>query len=266
MKRLTCWRSAVLSIVTVLTLPVYAQAADYSFTTEAPDDYYPSTSYEDVHGARYNYGGNNVIDYQIPELEYGSFSTTQTGVMEKTKLPGLQQSVYSSTGGTGYGITTSDGVYVSSPYVDIPTSTITQMPAYTSADGMERSDGSIGTLKIPTLGINMKVWEGETNSSMSKGLGHYSSTSAWNGNIAVCGHNRGAKYTIGEIKNLEIGDKITYTTIYGTRTYSVSLVEIISASDWSYLQSTADNRITITTCLANQPSKRACVQAVQISD
>ena len=37
MKRLTCWRSAVLSIVTVLTLPVYAQAADYSFTTEAPD-------------------------------------------------------------------------------------------------------------------------------------------------------------------------------------------------------------------------------------
>mgnify|MGYP005814870919 FL=1 len=45
MKRLTCWRSAVLSIVTVLTLPVYAQAADYSFTTEAPDDYYPSTSY-----------------------------------------------------------------------------------------------------------------------------------------------------------------------------------------------------------------------------
>ena len=157
-------------------------------------------------------------------------------------------------------------MYVSSPYVDIPTSTITQMPAYTSADGMERSDGSIGTLKIPTLGINMKVWEGETNSSMSKGLGHYSSTSAWNGNIAVCGHNRGAKYTIGEIKNLEIGDKITYTTIYGTRTYSVSLVEIISASDWSYLQSTADNRITITTCLANQPSKRVCVQAVQISD
>ena len=82
----------------------------------------------------------------------------------------------------------------------------------------------------------------------------------------MCGHNRGAKYTIGEIKNLEIGDKITYTTIYGTRTYSVSLVEIISASDWSYLQSTADNRITITTCLANQPSKRVCVQAVQISD
>ena len=258
--------SMALAAAVVCSLSVSTQAADYTFTTKGAADYYGATSYEEVYGFRYNYGGANAVDYQLPELEYGSFSTTQTGVMEKTKLPGLQQSVYSSTGGTGYGITTSDGVYVSSPYVDIPTSTITQMPAYTSADGMERSDGSIGTLKIPTLGINMKVWEGETNSSMSKGLGHYSSTSAWNGNIAVCGHNRGAKYTIGEIKNLEIGDKITYTTIYGTRTYSVSLVEIISASDWSYLQSTADNRITITTCLANQPSKRVCVQAVQISD
>ena len=65
----------------------------------------------------------------------------------------------------------------------------------------------------------MKVWEGETNESMKKGLGHYSSTSAWDGNIGVCGHNRGAKYTIGSIKDLEIGDTITYTTIYGTRTY-----------------------------------------------
>lgn len=31
---------------------------------------------------------------------------------------------------------------------------------------MERKDGSIGTLKIPSLDINMKVWEGETNASM----------------------------------------------------------------------------------------------------
>lgn len=38
----------------------------------------------------------------------------------------------------------------------------------------------------------------------------------------------------------------------------------IASTDWSYLQATADNRITITTCLANQPSKRVCVQAVEV--
>jgi len=118
-------------------------------------------------------------------------------------------------------------------------------------------------VKIPSLGINMKVWEGETNASMKKGLGHYSSTSAWNGNVCVCGHNRGAKYVIGDIKNLERGDTITYTTIYGTRTYAVASVKIISNTDWSYLQSTADNRITLTTCLANHPESRVCVQAVE---
>ena len=70
---------------------------------------------------------------------------------------------------------------------------------------------------------------------------------------------------IGDIKDLEIGDTITYTTIYGTRTYKVVLVKTISSSDWNYLQATVDNRITITTCLTNQPSKRVCVQAVEVN-
>lgn len=260
MKRTKHLLGMVLALSAVLSLPVYAQAADYHFTTEAPDDYYPSSSYEDVYGSQYNYGGPNIADFQIPELEYGVFSTTQTGIMEKVHLPGLQEAVI-TVSGDGYGVGSGLPAIADIPGLD--SFPIYEQPAYTSADGMERSDGSIGTLKIPSLGINMKVWEGETNSSMSKGLGHYSSTSAWDGNVGVCGHNRGARYVIGDIKDLEIGDKITYTTVYGTRTYVVSLVETISSSDWSYLQATADNRITITTCLANHPEKRICVQAVE---
>ena len=65
------------------------------------------------------------------------------------------------------------------------------------------------------------------------------------------------------IKDLEQGDTITYTTIYGTRTYQVTTVKIISNTDWSYLQSTADNRITLTTCLADHPESRVLVQAVE---
>lgn len=259
MKRLVCM---ALMIVTVLSLSVSAFAAEYTFESSADTEYYPSTSYEDVYSSSYNYGGINLVDYQIPELPYGSFSTTQTGIMEKARLPGLQQFVNVSTGTGSYGV--DDGNY-GGPGISGggTTAPVYREPAYTSADDMERGDGSIGTLKIPVLDINMKVWEGETNASMAKGLGHYSTTSAWDGNVGVCGHNRGAKYVIGDIKDLEIGDTITYTTIYGTRTYEVVLVKTISSSDWSYLQATADNRITITTCLANQPSKRVCVQAVE---
>ncbi len=260
-KHLLCM---VLTLAAVSSLSISAFAADYSFDSTGNTDYYPSTSYEDTYNSRYNYGEINPIDYQIPELPYGVLSTTQIGVMEKVRLSGLQQSVGMPAGTGSYGI---DGGGYNIPSVSGSTAItpIYQQPAYTSAEDMERKDGSIGTLKIPSLDINMKVWEGETNTSMAKGLGHYSSTSAWNGNVGVCGHNRGSKYVIGSIKDLEIGDRITYTTTYGTRTYAVDSVEIISSSDWSYLQATADNRITITTCLANRPSKRVCVQAVEVN-
>lgn len=259
MKHIRRLAELALMLMTMAALSVGTFAADYSFETGAGTEYYPATSYADTYGAAYNYGGPNLVDYQIHEFPYGVSGTTRIGIMEKNYLPGLQQNAGTSISGE-YGI--SGGLY------DFPATAappVLSVPAYTGVDGMERKDGSIGTLKIPSLNINMKVWEGETRASMAKGLGHYSSTSGWDGNIGVCGHNRGAKYNIGSIRNLEIGDTITYSTVYGTRTYTVILVKTISDSDWSYLQVTADNRITITTCLADRPSKRVCVQAVEVS-
>ena len=271
-----------LSAVMALTMTAPAFASDYSFTTTALQDYYNSTSHEDVYGSQYNYGGRNVVDYDIPELEYGRMSTTMTGVMERTILPGLQQ-VVASTDGSGYGLggengggggpltelVLDDGTGAGSgstvPVIpDTPQITVPNSPAYTSVQGMAYKDGSIGTLKIAKLGISVKVWEGESTTSMAKGVGHYSSTSAWDGNVGLAGHNRGAKYNIGTIKNLVAGDTITYTTMYGTRTYQVTSVKTITNTDWSYLQGTADNRITITTCLENHPESRVCVQAVEV--
>lgn len=259
MKHIRRLAELALMLMAMAALSVGAFAAEYCFETGGGTEYYPATSYGDTYGTAYNFGGPNPVDYQIPELPYGVSGTTQIGIMEKGYLPGFQQNAGTSISGE-YGI--SGGLY------DFPATAappVLSVPAYTGVDGMERKDGSIGTLKIPSLNINMKVWEGETRASMAKGLGHYSSTSGWDGNIGICGHNRGAKYNIGSIRNLEIGDNITYSTVYGTRTYAVILVKTISDSDWSYLQATADNRITITTCLANQPSKRVCVQAEEVS-
>jgi len=247
----------------LMVTTVCASAADYSFSTEATADYYGGTSYEDVYGSQYNYGGPNVVDFQEDVIPYGNLSTTQIGLMEKIPLPGLQAEVL--TAGMGYGVGGGSELYqipsTISPTPVVPS--VQQQSAYTSVDGMERKDGSIGTVAIPSLNISMKVWEGETSASMAKGLGHYASTSGWNGNVGVCGHNRGSRYVIGSIKNLKAGNVITYTTVYGTRTYRVSFVGTILNTDWSYLQATADNRITLTTCLANHPESRVCVQAVE---
>ena len=262
--------SIVMALLIFYAMASNAMAADYSFTTDAPQDYYGDTSYEDIYGSQYNYGGPNVVDYQIPELEYGILSTTQTGIMEPSILRGLQPSVATMEGAGGYGVSADGateiyggGLYTAPESSTLSMTSTSQHAAITSVDGLEREDGSIGTLEIPSLGISMKVWEGETSASMKKGLGHYSSTSAWDGNACFCGHNRGSKYVIGSIKDLNQGDIITYTTVYGTRTYAVETVKIISSTDWSDLQSTADNRITLTTCLADHPESRVVVQAVE---
>lgn len=248
--------SMSLALGLMLSMSVCAGAVDYSFSGVDAAEYYPSTSYEDRYGARYQYGSTNAVDYEIEQPAYGKSSSTSVGCMEKTAYLGQDSVVGSNVG---------SGIYSPSvPTTDLP-SLVYPQTAYTSTADMERTDGSIGTVKISSLGINMKVYEGETNTSMAKGLGHFSSTSGWNGNVGVCGHNRGAKYVIGAIKHLEIGDKITYTTIYGTRTYAVTTVATISSTDWSYLSATADNRITLTTCLANQPNYRVCVQAVEVT-
>ena len=254
----------------LFALPSTAQAADYNFETQAPSDYYGSTSYEDIYGSQYNYGGSNVVDYQVPELEYGVLSTTQTGIMEKALLPGLQQTVATGTG--GYGISSSGGNTVTLPGIENSGSLIPggvalpASPQYTElTDDFLLSNGAIGKVSIPAIGVkNYYLWEGETTSSMNKGLGHFTSTSVWDGNVGLCGHNRGAKYVIGAIKDLEIGDTVTYTTSAGTRTYEVETVRKIASNDWSYLEPTSDNRITMITCVAGDYSVRWMVQAVEV--
>lgn len=60
--------ATALAMSLTVSLAASARAADYAFATDAPQDYYGSTSYEDTYGSQYNYGGSNVADYQVPEL------------------------------------------------------------------------------------------------------------------------------------------------------------------------------------------------------
>lgn len=50
-------RGLCLTLAGLMLLTSQAFAADYNFETPAPSDYYGSTSYEEVYGAQYNYGG-----------------------------------------------------------------------------------------------------------------------------------------------------------------------------------------------------------------
>lgn len=136
-------------------------------------------------------------------------------------------------------------------------------PSVTLND-LKQSDGSIGQVSIDRVGLNCKVYEGATDSSMSKGAGHYSSSGLYTGNVGLFGHNRGNHPYFGKLKNVKDGDIVKYKTAIGTKTYKVTFVGAISYTDFSYLNEMGDNRITLITCIANQPSLRLCVQAVEI--
>ena len=121
------------------------------------------------------------------------------------------------------------------------------------------ADGTLGILKIPKLGLNVKVYEGENN--LEKGVGHFTDTAVFTGNVAIAGHNRGVNSYFGEIHHLKAGDEITYTTQLGTKKYAVTSVRKINAADFSFLRETSDNRLTLITCVKNEPNFRWCVQA-----
>ena len=122
----------------------------------------------------------------------------------------------------------------------------------------------MGTLQIPKLGVNVKVWDGETLDNLKVGVGHFSFTSAFDGNVGIAGHNGGSAGYFENIKNLVAGDKIIYTTPNGTRTYQVVSLTSISNTDFSTLSYTSDNRLTLITCVRGVPDQRLSLVATEV--
>ncbi len=129
----------------------------------------------------------------------------------------------------------------------------------------EETEENIWQIEIPKINLVAPISEGTSQEVMLEFVGHFENTSEWSGNIGLAAHNRGYPINyFSRLKELKEGDKIIYKSENGTRTYSVNLIKIIEDTDWSYLQKTKDNRITLITCVENQPIKRLCVQGAEI--
>lgn len=126
------------------------------------------------------------------------------------------------------------------------------------------SNGTLGTISIPAIGVNFGIYEGTSNEDMRYGAGHFVGSSIWDGNVCLAGHNRGVANNFGKIHTLSAGDTITLKTVYGTRTYSVSSVQKVHETDTSCVQDSASNMITLVTCVANEREYRYVVQGYQV--
>lgn len=133
-----------------------------------------------------------------------------------------------------------------------------------SEDDIMLSDGVIGTLEIPKLGISAPIKEGTDLETMKEYIGHFENSSIWEGNVCLASHNRGTnvEHYFEKINELVNGDAIIYKTKLGERTYQVVSTKEITNTDWSITENTEDkNTITLVTCVKNQPEKRFCVVA-----
>lgn len=146
---------------------------------------------------------------------------------------------------------------------------VTTYNSFTQREAVADSGGKLGKLSIPAIGLEANIYQSDSGEmeAMRHGIAHYNTTSSWDGNVGLCSHNwspsgNGAYFQ--DLNKLKKGDTITYTTDLGTRTYIVSTIATINGDDWSYLNRTDDNRVTLTTCDFQDDSKRLCVQAVEM--
>ena len=179
---------------------------------------------------------NQVGTVNTPTINGAYPSVDTSGNLTMTQIPSSPTDIAQSNIGSGYTEVTSDLYY---------------------------ANGSLGTLKIPSIGLTVKVVQGTDSAALAKGAGHFTNTSIWDGNVCLAGHNRGVNNHFGKIHTLEAGDTITLTTMLGTRTYAVVSVEKVSVNDSSGTAATTDNRVTLYTCVMNQPDYRWCVTAIQ---
>lgn len=138
--------------------------------------------------------------------------------------------------------------------------------SYTLPDKIMLEEDCLGVLAIPAIELEMSIYEAEDEmEAMLRGGAHYKDTSAWDGNVGISGHNSGVPEAVsfGRLHELNLGDIITYRTALGERRYKVETILEIDDGDWNWLGRTADNRMTLTTCITGKPDKRLMVQGVE---
>ena len=283
MKKFPVFLSA-LCLTASLMIPVSA-ASPMKYTISGPGDpeYGKPTSFEVVHtpdnGAQKNEDVSKNAALAPPAFGSYSADTLNTGTPLTPNLaPGYQPTAGAVVNGNSATIQPPDmsgGIANNSSSVFVPgSSTVTvtgsqdaaSSTGYTEVtDDLYYSGGYLGRLKIPSLNVNVKVYEGTDSKTLAKGAGHFPDTSIWDGNVAIAGHNRGTNCYFGNIHTLELGDKITLTTKLGTRTYEVTSVSKVSETDHSGLAASKTNMLTLYTCVRDQRDQRWCIQAVEVS-
>lgn len=131
-------------------------------------------------------------------------------------------------------------------------------------DIMLQIDGEtvLGVIEIDKIAFKGLIYQGTSLETLAKGVGHFENSPYLDGNVCLAAHNTNQYWA--KLKNLQNGDKIKYVSFLGTKEYQVFNSTKISETDWSLLENTDENILTLITCVKGVPSQRLCVQAKEV--
>ena len=207
--------TSLLAFCLTLTLAAPALALEYDFDGAEGTEYGDPTSQEPVltpdGGERKNEDVSKNAALIPPTFGSPSADTPGTGdYLTPNLAPGGKPGAGETIGGTGGTISGYVSGYESAQYPPaagtVPSGGASEI-AYDSGSGvitlsgsipsgtgftavtddLYYSDGSLGTLSIPAIGVSTKIYEGTGTDSMKKGAAHFEDTSIWDGNICLAG-------------------------------------------------------------------------------
>lgn len=123
----------------------------------------------------------------------------------------------------------------------------------------------LGTIECEKIELNAPIKETTDEDVLSTAVGHFKDTPIYNGNVCLAGHNSGTNKNgedIGFFKRLnelEVGDQVIYHHNFGEYIYKVSEVKEIEETDFSVLEPSTIDKLTLITCVKGQKKLRLCV-------
>jgi sortase A len=130
------------------------------------------------------------------------------------------------------------------------------------------TDGLLGRIEIPSLGLSAIVIEGIGRTALRRGIGHIPGTAMPGepGNVGLSGHR---DTFFRPLKDLKIKDEIQFSTLKGDFIYEVESLKVVNPRDVGVLAPSHENTLTLVTCypffyIGSAP-KRFVVRARQVS-
>lgn len=105
----------------------------------------------------------------------------------------------------------------------------------------------VGRIEIPRLGLAAIVFEGTSDGTLARGVGHLSNSAApgQRGNLVLAGHR---DTFFRPLRGIRTGDSITVTTLDGPFQYVVESTAVVAPDAVEVLRASETPTLTLITC------------------